>query len=51
MLEVAALGVLVLDEEGASVEALLSADILCQGINSALDLFSNPLRLVAALRS
>ena len=51
MLKEAALGVAVVQEEGTAVEAVLAADIVCPDILSALDLLSNPLRLVATLRS
>jgi soluble P-type ATPase len=51
MLEEAALGVAVILEEGASAEAVASADVVCRDITSALDLLLNPLRLVATLRS
>jgi soluble P-type ATPase len=51
MLEAAALGLAVMQEEGASRESLLSADIALPGIIPALDLLLNPLRLTATLRS
>lgn len=51
MLETAALGICVLLEEGAATGTLTAADVLCPSILSALDLFSNPLRLKATLRS
>ena len=51
MLEEAALGILVIQEEGAAAETLLSSDIVCRDILSALDLLGNPKRLVATLRS
>ncbi|MDR3567780.1 MAG: HAD hydrolase family protein [Syntrophobacteraceae bacterium] len=51
MLKAAALGIAVVQAEGASVEALFSADVLSRDILEALDLLLNPLRLVAALRS
>lgn len=51
MLKESALGIAVILEEGASAETLASADIVCTSIVSALDLLSNPLRLVATLRS
>jgi soluble P-type ATPase len=50
MLRESAIGIAVLQEEGASVEALSAADVICKNINSALDLLSNPKRLVATLR-
>ncbi|MFW6271756.1 MAG: HAD family hydrolase, partial [Desulfosalsimonas sp.] len=51
MLESAGLGICVLLEEGACVETLNRADILCPSILSALGLLANPMRLVATLRS
>ncbi len=51
MLREAALGIAVVMGEGAAVEALTEADIICSDIFSALELISNPLRLVATLRS
>jgi soluble P-type ATPase len=50
MLKVAKIGVVVLLEEGCSVEALCSADILVKSILDGLDLLLNPLRLKATLR-
>jgi soluble P-type ATPase len=51
MLKEAALGVAVILEEGAAVETLVEADIVCTTILSALELLTNPLRLTATLRS
>jgi len=51
MFEAAALAVAVVQEEGAAVEALQAADVVCPDIQSALNLFRQPLRLVATLRS
>lgn len=51
MLEAAALGIAVLLDEGAAVESVRAADILCRDITSALDLLLHPLRLRATLRS
>ncbi len=51
MLRDAALGIAVILEEGASVQALQSADVVCPSIVSALELMLNPLRLTATLRS
>jgi soluble P-type ATPase len=51
MLKESALGIAVILGEGASTEALQSADIICTSISSALELLSNPLRLTATLRS
>ena len=51
MLKASALGIAVILGEGASTETLLSANIVCTSILSALELLSNPLRLTATLRS
>lgn len=51
MLKQAALGIAVLEEEGAAAQTLLAADIVCPSILSAFALLQNPLRLVATLRS
>ncbi len=51
MLEAAGLGIAVILEEGASVETVRSADVVCTTIRSALALLKNPLRLTATLRS
>jgi len=51
MLREAALGIALLQREGASVEALLAADIVCASVLDALEYFSNPKRLIATLRS
>lgn len=51
MLKAAALGVAVMLDEGIAVETLLAADIVASGVLPALALLSNPLRMVATLRS
>ena len=51
MLMDAALGIAVILEEGAAVETVTAADIVCTCIVSALELLQNPLRLTATLRS
>ena len=51
MLKGAGLGIALIQEEGASVETLISADVVCKDILAALDLFTNTRRLVATLRS
>jgi soluble P-type ATPase len=50
MLQIAALGICVMSMEGVAVEALLASKLLLPDILSALDLFDNPLRLIASLR-
>jgi soluble P-type ATPase len=51
MLKKSALGIAVVLGEGAAVETLQSADVVCTDILSALGLLTNPLRLTATLRS
>ena len=51
MLKEAVLGIALISKEGAAVETVLSADVVCPDILSALDLLRKPLRLVATLRS
>jgi soluble P-type ATPase len=51
MLKASALGVAVIQGEGAAFETLASADVVCTDIRSALSLLSNPMRLIATLRS
>ncbi|MEN6349369.1 MAG: ATPase P [Syntrophomonas sp.] len=50
MMELARLSIVIIGKEGCSVAALRKADIAVSNINDALDLFINPLRLVATLR-
>ncbi len=50
MLENAALGMVVMQQEGAAVKTWQRADIVLTSINDALDLLLNPLRLKATLR-
>ena len=51
MLKSAGLGVAVILAEGAAVETLLAADVVCKTIVDALELLMQPLRLTATLRS
>lgn len=51
MLEDAILGIVVVQEEGTAVESIQLADVMCPSIISALELLTNPLRLIATLRS
>ncbi|MBN2399324.1 MAG: ATPase P [Candidatus Aminicenantes bacterium] len=51
MLKKARLGILVIQEEGAAVESILAADVVCRDINEALQLLQHPLRLTATLRT
>lgn len=51
MLQNAALGIGLIQREGASAETLLSADVICTDIRDAFDLLLNPARLKATLRN
>jgi soluble P-type ATPase len=51
MLEVAALGVAVVQAEGAAFETILAADVVVPDILAALDLLAKPKRLAATLRT
>lgn len=51
MLTEAALGIAVVQAEGAAVEAILAGDVVTYSILDALDLLTHPLRLTATLRS
>ncbi len=51
MLKASALGIAVILSEGAAVETLTAADVVCTSIVSAMELLLNPLRLTATLRS
>lgn len=51
MLQEAALGIVLLQEEGTAVTTLTAADVVCRTIQEALALLANPRRLVATLRS
>jgi soluble P-type ATPase len=50
MLKAAALGIVVVQREGAAVAAVTAADIVMPGIKEALELLDHPLRLAATLR-
>lgn len=50
MLKLSALGIAVMQAEGASTQALINADIACSSITDALVLLLNPLRVAATLR-
>ncbi|MCX6034717.1 MAG: HAD hydrolase family protein [Chloroflexi bacterium] len=51
MLAAAALGIAVVQEEGAAAETLSAADVVMSDIRSALDMLLFPKRLIATLRS
>jgi soluble P-type ATPase len=50
MLEVAALGIAVMETEGCAMAALISADLCARSIVEALDLLLHPQRIAASLR-
>jgi soluble P-type ATPase len=51
MLKEAALGIAVIQSEGASVQTIVSAEVVTHHILDALDLLRYPLRLAATLRT
>jgi soluble P-type ATPase len=51
MLEEAALGIVISQDEGTAVEALLAADVVCPSVATALELLRKPLWLAATLRA
>lgn len=51
MLAAAAIGVALIQREGASAVTLMNADVVCTCILDALQLLSYPKRLIATLRS
>jgi soluble P-type ATPase len=51
MLREAALGVCVMEGEGACVESLLASKIVCRSAHDALQLLLRPQRLIATLRA
>ena len=51
LLKNVALGIAVIQAEGASMHALQAAHIVCTRINDALDLLLRPHRIIAALRN
>jgi len=50
LLKNAALGIIVIQQEGAAISALLNSDIVCTNILDALNLVKKPLRITASLR-
>jgi soluble P-type ATPase len=50
MLEAAELGIALIQEEGACVETVMAADMVCPDILSALNLLTHTGRLIAGLR-
>lgn len=51
MLKIAAVGIALLQKEGAAAQAIASADMVCNSILDALNLLRHPKRLTATLRS
>lgn len=51
MLKNAALGIAVIQKEGACLKTIENADVVCISIVDALELLKNPLRLIATLRN
>ena len=51
MLQESALGIAVIQTEGAAAPTIQAADVVALDILDALELLTNPLRLVATLRS
>ena len=51
MLKAAALGIAVIQREGAAAETVAAADVVSSSILDALELLQNPKRLLATLRS
>ena len=51
MLRTAALGIVVLQAEGASMQAMAAADLLAPSVTDSLDVSLQPRRLLASLRS
>ncbi|QOW11690.1 ATPase P [Kaistella flava (ex Peng et al. 2021)] len=51
MVQRSVIGIILIQKEGASVEALMVSNIACTNILDALDLIDNPKRISATLRS
>ena len=51
LLQQAALGICMIQREGAAIHSLQAADLVCVDINDALDLLLKPNRLTATLRN
>lgn len=50
MLKEAAIGIALIQEEGASPVTVCNADIVCKSVNDAFEIIMNPLRMTATLR-
>lgn len=51
MLQLSAIGIIVIQKEGASANSLIVADIVCTNIFDAFDLLDNPMRIKSTLRN
>jgi soluble P-type ATPase len=51
IVQASVIGIIVIQQEGASSEAVMAADVVCRDIFSALELLNHPLRLIATLRN
>jgi P-type E1-E2 ATPase len=51
MLQAAALGIALIQAEGASVQAVMAADVVCKSVLDVFGYFATPNRLVATLRN
>ena len=51
MLKAAALGIALIQKEGASIASVSEADVVCTSIHDAIGLIQNPSRIIATLRS
>ncbi len=51
LLKEAALGICVIQGEGAAVKSMQAADMVCGDINDALDMLLRPHRITATLRN
>jgi len=50
MIQSAAIGIVILGDEGCSTKSLFASDITCKSISQAFELFVYPKRLIATLR-
>ena len=50
MLKEAAVGIAILQAEGAAAATLMNSDIICASVLDAFEIILNPLRMIAALR-
>ncbi len=50
MLQSAAIGIVIIGEEGCATQTMLTSDIVCHCIEDALELIQKPKRMIATLR-